>query len=86
MLTARYAVDDRVEGLDSSLGLPIVKWIAEANRGSVSLEIAPERGSSFTVSLPAYSTRQYCSHTYQRLELHQSTERIKTLVDGGRGI
>ena len=53
MLTARYAVDDRVEGLDSSLGLPIVKWIAEANRGSVSLEIAPERGSSFTVSLPA---------------------------------
>jgi heavy metal sensor kinase len=42
----------RAEG-GSGLGLPIVKWIAEAHQGSVSLESAPEHGSSFTVSLPA---------------------------------
>ncbi|MGH9770036.1 MAG: sensor histidine kinase [Blastocatellia bacterium] len=50
-----YRVDKartRAEG-GSGLGLPIVKWIAEAHHGSVSLESAPERGSSFTVSLPA---------------------------------
>jgi heavy metal sensor kinase len=49
-----YRVDkarSRAEG-GSGLGLPIVKWIAEAHHGSVSLESAPERGSSFTVSLP----------------------------------
>jgi heavy metal sensor kinase len=50
-----YRVDkarSRSEG-GSGLGLPIVKWIVEAHHGSVSLESAPERGSSFTVSLPA---------------------------------
>ena len=50
-----YRVDkarSRAEG-GSGLGLPIVKWIAEAHHGSVSLESAPEHGSSFTVSLPA---------------------------------
>ncbi|HEY8460308.1 MAG TPA: heavy metal sensor histidine kinase [Blastocatellia bacterium] len=50
-----YRVDkarSRAEG-GSGLGLPIVKWIAEAHHGSVSLESAPGRGSSFTVSLPA---------------------------------
>jgi heavy metal sensor kinase len=50
-----YRVDkarSRSEG-GSGLGLPIVKWIAEAHHGSVSLENAPERGSSFIVSLPA---------------------------------
>src|SRR5262245_28452653 len=50
-----YRVDrarSRVEG-GSGLGLSIVKWIAEAHQGSVSLESAPEHGSSFTVSLPA---------------------------------
>src|SRR5215510_2672487 len=49
-----YRVDkarSRAEG-GSGLGLPIVKWIAEAHQGSVSLESAPEHGSSFTVSLP----------------------------------
>jgi heavy metal sensor kinase len=49
-----YRVDkarSRAEG-GSGLGLPIVKWIAEAHHGSISLESAPERGSSFTVSLP----------------------------------
>jgi heavy metal sensor kinase len=50
-----YRVDkarSRAEG-GSGLGLPIVKWIAEAHQGSVSLESAPDRGASFTVSLPA---------------------------------
>jgi heavy metal sensor kinase len=50
-----YRVDkarSRAEG-GSGLGLPIVKWIAEAHHGSVNLESAPERGSSFTVSIPA---------------------------------
>src|SRR6266508_250439 len=50
-----YRVDkarSRAEG-GSGLGLPIVKWIAEAHQGSVSLESAPEHGSSFIVSLPA---------------------------------
>ena len=50
-----YRVDkarSRAEG-GSGLGLPIVKWIAEAHHGAVSLESLPEQGSSFTVSLPA---------------------------------
>ena len=50
-----YRVDkarSRAEG-GSGLGLPIVKWIAEAHHGAVSLESAPEHGSSFTISLPA---------------------------------
>ncbi|MCG3161096.1 MAG: Adaptive-response sensory-kinase SasA [Acidobacteria bacterium] len=52
-----YRVDkarSRAEG-GSGLGLPIVKWIAEAHRGSVRLESAPERGSSFTIELPDQS-------------------------------
>lgn len=49
-----YRVDkarSRAEG-GSGLGLPIVKWIAEAHHGSVSLESEPERGSRFTITLP----------------------------------
>jgi heavy metal sensor kinase len=49
-----YRVDkarSRAEG-GSGLGLPIVKWIAEAHHGSINLESEPERGSSFTVTLP----------------------------------
>jgi signal transduction histidine kinase len=37
----------------SGLGLSLVKHIAEAHRGNVSVESAPGRGSTFTVSLPA---------------------------------
>ncbi len=36
----------------SGLGLSLVKHIAEAHRGSVSVESAPGRGSTFTVRLP----------------------------------
>jgi signal transduction histidine kinase len=37
----------------SGLGLSLVKHIAEAHRGTVSVDSAPGRGSTFTVSLPA---------------------------------
>jgi heavy metal sensor kinase len=44
----------RAEG-GSGLGLPIVKWAAEAHQGSVHLESSPGRGSSFIVELPRSS-------------------------------
>ncbi len=49
-----YRVDktrSRAEG-GSGLGLPIVKWVAEAHQGTVQLESHPGRGSEFVVELP----------------------------------
>ncbi len=49
-----YRVDkarSRAEG-GSGLGLPIVKWVAEAHQGTVSLESHPGSGSEFVVELP----------------------------------
>jgi len=47
----RKAVQDQVHG--TGLGLHLVKKIVEAHGGSVSLESAPDAGSTFIVRLPA---------------------------------
>lgn len=49
-----YRVDkarSRAEG-GSGLGLPIVKWVAEAHQGTVQLESHPGQGSEFVIELP----------------------------------
>jgi signal transduction histidine kinase len=49
-----YRVDkarSRAEGR-AGLGLAISRWIAEAHGGSISVESAPGKGSTFAVTLP----------------------------------
>jgi signal transduction histidine kinase len=50
-----YRVDkarSRAEG-GVGLGLAISRWIADAHQGSIHVESAPGKGSTFTVLLPA---------------------------------
>jgi len=42
----------------SGLGLAITKWVAQAHGGSVLLESAPGRGTTFTLQLPATEERR----------------------------
>jgi signal transduction histidine kinase len=42
----------------SGLGLSLVRHIAQAHGGNVSVESAPERGSKFTINLPIHSAAQ----------------------------
>jgi two-component system phosphate regulon sensor histidine kinase PhoR len=38
----------------SGLGLSIVQWIAQAHQGKVTVSSEPQKGSTFTLWLPAY--------------------------------
>jgi heavy metal sensor kinase len=42
----------REESGGFGLGLSIVKWIAETHHGAVGLESSPEKGTTFTITLP----------------------------------
>lgn len=55
-----YKVDKSRTGEETSfgLGLAMVKWIAEAHGGSVSVTSVPNKGSAFTVILPTGSLSQ----------------------------
>lgn len=47
-----YRVDESRDRSGTGLGLAIVQWIAEAHHGTVTAESQPDRGSTFTVTLP----------------------------------
>jgi len=47
----RYAVDRQIHG--NGLGLSLVKRIAEAHGGRVTVQSAPGEGATFTLHLPA---------------------------------
>jgi signal transduction histidine kinase len=48
-----YRVDSsRTDGKSAGLGLSIVKWIADAHNGNVSVESTPGDGSTFIFTLP----------------------------------
>jgi signal transduction histidine kinase len=49
----RYAVDRQIHG--NGLGLSLVKRIAEAHGGRVTVESTPGQGATFTIHLPAAS-------------------------------
>jgi signal transduction histidine kinase len=53
-----YQVDQRLSRITGGcgLGLSIVKFIVTAHRGEVRVESRPNRGSTFTISLPAVKT------------------------------
>ena len=42
----------------SGLGLSLVRHIAQAHGGNVSVESAPDKGSKFTINLPIHATAQ----------------------------
>jgi heavy metal sensor kinase len=49
-----YRIDKARNRMDggAGLGLAIVKWIVDAHEGRISVSSTPQRGSTFTVSLP----------------------------------
>ncbi|GAB4196831.1 MAG: HAMP domain-containing sensor histidine kinase [Roseiflexaceae bacterium] len=47
-----YRADKARSGSGAGLGLSIVKWIAEAHGGAVTVESTPGQGSVFTICLP----------------------------------
>ena len=53
----RFARVDGAAGSGTGLGLPIVQAIAEGHGGSVHLDSAPGRGSTFTIVFPQFRDR-----------------------------
>jgi heavy metal sensor kinase len=55
-----YQVDlrERQTQAGHGLGLSIVRWIADAHRARITVDSAPEQGSSFKISFPCVTERQ----------------------------
>ncbi len=62
-----YQVDQRLSrtGGGCGLGLSIVKFIVSAHRGTVRVQSQPNRGSTFTISIPAISVNQKQEADYE---------------------